>query len=172
MTLFNDEKNHCAPPAAKDPEAGFSLVEVACALVIIMIALFGVFVTFTYAISYNSGNNSRAQALAVLQREVELMRSAKFTPYVTDSTAPTSSTDSNRDLTGGTKATRTITSADGNRFRVDITVDDDPSTPDVIDTVNTTTIKEIKVKVSLDNPTPGWQSSVPATVVLRRTRSN
>lgn len=185
MTLFSNEKNHFAAPPietgdaalsnvarGKSEEAGFSLVEVAIALVIILVALLGVFVTFTYAISYNAGNNSRAQALSVLQREVELMRSAKFTPYGTDRTAPVNSTDNNRDLSGGTKATRIVTSADGNRFKVDITVDDDPSTPNAIDVDDTKTFKEIKVKVTLDNPTPGWQSSVPATVVLRRTRSN
>lgn len=191
MTFFSNEKNHFAaaahqqqvrlemssvtsPKAAreKNGEAGFTLIEVAIALIVIMVALLGVFVTFTYAISYNAGNNSRAQALAVLQREVELMRSAKFTPTNTDSTAPTNSTDNNRDLTGGTKATRTVTAADGGRYKVDITVDDDPSTPNVIDTNAATTFKEIKVTVKLDNPTPGWQTSIPTTVVLRRTRSN
>ena len=61
-------------PAAGQPrsgEAGFSLIEVAVAMVVVLIALLGVFFTLTYAITYNAGNNSRAQALAVLQEEVE-----------------------------------------------------------------------------------------------------
>jgi prepilin-type N-terminal cleavage/methylation domain-containing protein len=65
-------------------EAGFSLIEVAVAMVVILIALLGVFFTLTYAITYNAGNNSRAQALAVLQEEVERLRALKFTPYFTD----------------------------------------------------------------------------------------
>ena len=65
-------------------ESGFSLVEVVCALVILLIALLGVFVTFTYSINYNAGNSSRSQALALLQREVEQLRSKKFTPDFTD----------------------------------------------------------------------------------------
>jgi hypothetical protein len=125
-----------------------------------MIALMGVFMTFTYAVNFNAGNNSRAEALAIMQQEVEIMRSAKFTPAITDS-----------NLTGGTKVPKTVTGLSGNRFRVEIVVDDDPFTAGV-QTDNTKTIKEISVTVSLDRPTPGWQSAVPATVVLQRVRSN
>ena len=154
-------------------EAGFSLVEVSIAMIIILVALLGVFVTFTYAINYNAGNNSRAQALAILQREVELLRSAKFTPNVTDNFTPGIPDDGKRDLRGGVKATRTVTAVDGNKFIVDAKVDNDPLT-DGVQTTNelTTTIKEITVTVKLASPTPGWQTSVPATVVLRRVRSN
>lgn len=155
-------------------EEGFSLVEATVAMVILLVALLGVFVTFTYAVNYNAGNNSRAQALAVLQQEVELIRSAKFSPTWTDNYAPSSPDNGGRDITGGKKAQRIVTLANENRFRVDVTVDDDPSTTDVVDvdTTNTKTLKEITVKVTLDSPTPGWQTSVPATVVLRRVRSN
>lgn len=141
-------------------ESGFSLVEVVIAMLVFLVAMLGIFVTFVYAINYNSGNNSRAQALAVLQKEVENIRSAKYTPTVLDPT-----------LAGGVKAQKTVTSANLNTFVVQITVDDDPFTPGVqIDT--TQTIKEISVTVKLDRPTPGWQTSIPATVVLRRSRSN
>lgn len=141
-------------------EAGFSLVEVVAAMTIFLVAMLGVFVTFTYAVSYNAGNNSRTQALSVLQQEVERLRSKKFLPTNTDD-----------DLKGGKKASKSVTSADGNKFKVDITVDDDPFTPD-IQTDDDKTIKEIFVTVTLERPTPGWQTSVPATVVLRRVRGN
>ncbi len=55
-------------------QSGFSLIEVVLALVILLVALLGVFLSFTYAISYNAGNNSRSQALAILQQQVEKMR--------------------------------------------------------------------------------------------------
>jgi type II secretory pathway pseudopilin PulG len=149
-------------------------------MVIFLIALLGVFVTFTYAVNYNAGNNSRAQALAILQREVELFRSAKFTPNTTDSYTPVSTVpdDGRRDLTGGVKPTRVVKAADGNRFRVMVVVDDDPFTPNApnspqIDATNkSVTMKELSISVTLDSPTPGWQTSVPATVVLRRVRAN
>lgn len=156
-----------------DGEAGFTLVEVAAAMVVILVALLGVFVTFTYTINYNAGNNSRAQALALLQREVELLRSAKFTPTVRDNYTPVDTNDNRRDITGGTKAERIVAAADGNKFRVATFVDNDPMTDGVQATNETTTrLKEIRITVALDNPTPGWQTSVPATVVLQRVRSN
>ncbi|HLM01982.1 MAG TPA: prepilin-type N-terminal cleavage/methylation domain-containing protein [Pyrinomonadaceae bacterium] len=145
----------------KNREGGFSLVEVIIAMIILLVALLGVFLTFTYAVNYNAGNNSRAQALSILQQEVELLRSAKFTPGVTDEV-----------LKGGTKTPKIITSADNSRFRVQIVVDDDPSTPNDVDVDTTKTLKEITVTVTSESPTPGWQTAVPATVFLRRVRSN
>ena len=142
-------------------ENGFSLVEVIIAMVILMIVLLGVYTTFTYAVSYNAGNKSRSEALAVLQQEVEQLRSKKFTPQITDT-----------DLLGGTKSPKIVTLTNGHRFKVQVKVDDDPSTPDSIQIDSTKTIKEITVTVTLDNPTPGWQTALPATVVLRRARAN
>ncbi len=176
--IFSDCK---LPDDNRIGQKGFSLVEVTIAMVILLIVLLGVFVTFTYAVNYNAGNNSRAQALAVLQREVELYRSAKFTPNVTDNytppATPASPDDGRRDLTGGIKPSRIVTSADERRFRVAVVVDDDPFTPNnpnpQVDTTNkNVTMKEIAITVTLDSPTPGWQTSLPATVVLRRVRAN
>ncbi len=152
-------------------EDGFSLVEAVVALVILLIVVSGVFVTFTYAVNYNAGNNTRAQALAVLQQEVELMRSAKFTPAKTDNYPIVTPDDGRRDITGGVKTARIVTAANGNSFKVQTTVDDDPFTAGVqVD--STKTIKEITVTVTLNNPTPGWQTAVPATIVLRRVQAN
>jgi prepilin-type N-terminal cleavage/methylation domain-containing protein len=165
---MNDEKKHkehhedgSTVPAGSG-EKGFTLIETAVALVIILIALLGVFYAFTYSIMYNAGNASRAQALAVMQKEVEVLRSAKFTPSFTDPL-----------LTGGVKAAKTVTAADGFVFRIEDTVDNDPFTDGVQtdDTVGPT-IKEVTITVTLDAPSPGWQTAVPATVIVRRTRGN
>lgn len=141
-------------------EKGFSLIEVVVAMVVFLIAMLGIFVAFTFAVSYNAGNTSRAQALAVLQQQVENIRAAKFTPVVTDTI-----------LAGGVKATQNVTTSDGLKFIVDVTVDDDPFTAGV-QASTAATLKEISVTVALDRPTPGWQTSVPATVVLRRVMAN
>lgn len=141
-------------------QCGFSLVEAMIAMVILLIALLGVFITFTYAVSYNAGNNSRSQALAVLQQKTEQLRSAKFTPTITDSI-----------LQGGKKAQETVSAADGNQFLIDVTVDDDPFTANT-QINNNTTFKEIAITVNLASPTPGWQTSVPINVTLRRVRAN
>jgi prepilin-type N-terminal cleavage/methylation domain-containing protein len=144
-------------------EAGFTLIETTCAMVIILISLLGVAFSFTYAINYNAGNQSRAQALALLQQEVEQIRAAKFTPNVTDPA-----------LSGGVKAARSVVSPTGTHFTVQVTVDNDPFTTGVQDDAArpNSTLKEITVITRLEAPSPGWQTAVPATVVIRRTRSN
>lgn len=79
-------------------EDGFTLVEVIIALVILMISVMGIFAVFTYATVYNTGNSMRSQALSTLQKEVEMIRSAKFTPTITDNYTPGTSDDGRRDL--------------------------------------------------------------------------
>ena len=144
-------------------ESGFTLIEVACALVIILIAMLGVVFAFTYAINYNAGNSSRTQALAILQQEVEQLRAAKFTGTFTDAT-----------LTGGTKAVKSVTSPAALSFTVQIVIDNDPLTAGIQDdtTVPNPTLKEITVTTQLATPSPGWQTAIPATIILRRVRAN
>jgi prepilin-type N-terminal cleavage/methylation domain-containing protein len=145
--------------------SGFTLIEVAIAMVIILVALLGEVFTFTYSIMYNMGNNSRSQALAVLQQEVEQMRAAKFTPTITDSI-----------LSGHQSASRTVVNATGTSFTITESVDNDPFTAGVQDTTavadSACTYKEISITVQLSSPSPGWQTAVPSTVILRRARAN
>ncbi len=154
------EVSYSATAVSGSGQCGFTLVEVGVAMLILLIALLGVSAVFAYTVSYNAGNNSRAQALAILQQEVENLRSAKFTPQVRDAS-----------LAGGTHATKVVTTSSGGSFSVNKTVDDDPAVSGTqID--NTKTIKEISVTVSLNRPTAGWQTSVPTTVILQRVRGN
>ena len=139
---------------------GFSLVEVTIAMVVLLIALLGVFTVFTYSVNYNAGNNSRTQALAVMQEETELLRSAKFTPFITDSL-----------LLGGIKPAKTVISGDGSKFNVETTIDDEPFVDGVQIDV-TKTLKEITLTIKLESPTPGWQTAIPTTTIIRRVRAN
>ena len=141
--------------------AGFTLTEVMVSFAIFFIVLLGVLASFTYAVNYNAGNSSRAQALALLQQKVEVMRSKKYTPGFTDT-----------DLLGGTKTPQTVTGSDGFNYVIKVDVDNDPFTAGIQGETTSTTMKEVSVTIILDRPTPGWQTSVPATVVLRRTRAN
>lgn len=139
-------------------------METTIALVIIMIALLGVVHSFTYAVTYNAGNAVRAEGLAILQREVETMRAAKWTSSGTASevagTGPTCD-----------PVVTTTPSSNGGTFRIEKTVDDDPFT-DGCQVDASTQLKEIILTVRLAAPSPGWQFAVPATVALRRTRGN
>jgi type II secretory pathway pseudopilin PulG len=144
---------------------GFSLIEAVIALLILMVAVVGVFGAFVYSTRFNTGNSRRSQSLSVLQREIESLRSAKFTPTITDYTP------ANIDLTGGIKTPRTVTGADNASYLVETTVDDDPFTANVqVDT--TKSMKEITIKVTPLNVTGTWITANQVQAVFRRVRSN
>ncbi len=143
--------------------SGFSLIEVIIAMVIFLVAILGIFAAFTYAVSYNSGNSKRSQALSVLQREVERMRSAKFTPTFVDGT-----------LTGGTKLPSNVTASDNQTYRVEIIVDNDPFTLGVQTeaTHPGRTLKEVTIVVTPQSSNGTWVTDFQAKSVLRRVRAN
>lgn len=142
-------------------ESGFSLIEVVIALVIFLVAILGVFAAFTFAVTFNSGNSKRSQALSILQKEVELMRSAKFTPTSVDAS-----------LVGGVQAARNfVNTVDGNTYRIEITVDDDPLTNGVqINTAKTT--KEVTILVTPIAANGSWVTAYQTRSVLIRSRAN
>lgn len=149
-------------------EAGFSLIEAAVAIVVIFIALIGVAWSITYAINYNAGNNNRAKTLAVLQQEVERLRSAKFSPSATDSIL------NGCDLLQS--CSESMVTSESFTFKIVKTVDNNPATAEIDDETevlsSATSFKEIRISATLANPSPGWQTAVPAEVVLRRVKSN
>ena len=145
-------------------ESGMSLVETTIALVIVMVALLGVVHSFTYAVIYNAGNAARSEGLAILQREVETLRAAKWTSSGTAGEVAGTGT-------GCAPVVTTTPSSNGGTFQIERTVDDDPFT-DGCQVDATTQLKEITLTVRLSAFSPGWQMAVPATVVFRRTRGN
>ena len=172
-------------PTRKD--AGFSLVEVVIALVVIMIALLGVVAALAYSITYNAGNKSRVQTLAVMQQEVERYRAAKFNSATTDAYSSPSSpsfcrTDGLRDLTGRTATTCRVNAVDNMLFDVTSSVDNDPFMSGIQAQSHVCTspqgaavpcaLKEITIEVVLAAPSPGWQTAIPARTVLRRVQGN
>lgn len=152
---------------------GFTLLEVVIAMVILMVAVLGVFAAFTYSTRYNTGNSQRSQALSVFQKEVELLRSAKFTPGIVDSTINTPD-NGQRDITGGIKADRVVTSADGRTYLVHTEIDDDPFTAGVqVNPVPTApTLKEITLTVTPQGADGNWVTASKATIIFRRVRAN
>lgn len=141
-------------------ESGFTIIEATVALTILTIVLLGVVGAITFAVKYNHGNNQRSQALAVLQQEVELYRSAKFTPTVTDTI-----------LSGGAKTDKPLTLANGSKFVVSVKIDDDPFTANV-QTDATKTLKEVTVTVKPVTGQSSWVTSADATVIFRRVKAN
>jgi Tfp pilus assembly protein PilV len=145
---------------AGSSDQGFTLVETVVAMIVIMVGLLGVFHALTYAITFNTGNQSRSTAVAIMQQRVELLRAAKWTSGGMDAA-----------LAGGVKPDDTVTLPTQGVYRVSVSVDDDPFV-DGINVDTTSPLKEITVTVTLAAPTAGWQFATPVTTVMRRTRGN
>lgn len=168
LEKINEPENspNCSADSVPSPadlnagRGGFSLIETIFAMLILLIALLGVFTVFTYGVIYNTANSTRSKSLAVLQQEAELIRAAKFTPAITDPV-----------ITGGTKPNKVVVLADGSKFRVKTVVDDDPFTAGV-DIDSTETLKEVTITVTPVSSVGSWQAAVPATLIVRRVRSN
>ncbi len=134
----------------------------------------GIFAVFAYATVYNTGNSMRSQALSTLQKEVEMIRSAKFTPTITDNYTPGTTDDGRRDLRGGIQAARTATAVNGTTYTVDTIVDNDPFTVGVQNETDVPKpkLKEITLTVTPQSNNSGWVVANKVRVVFRRVRAN
>ena len=59
-------------------QSGFTLLETAIAMVVMMVGGLGIAAVFAYAIKNNNGSRDRAIAIAVAQQEIERLRALPF----------------------------------------------------------------------------------------------
>jgi Tfp pilus assembly protein PilV len=89
-------RTRCRPLIQKRPRAGqqsgFTLMEAAIAMVIMMVAVLGSASVFSYSINYNSGATDRELAMAIAQRQIEQLRNVAFTHSSLDATGGTTIT--------------------------------------------------------------------------------
>ena len=162
--LIIDSRNNRFSETKETNESGFTLIEAMIAMVILTICLLSVVTIFAYAVRSNTGNNTRSQAIAVLQREVEQLRSAKFTPSVNGT---------DELLKGGTKPLKTVPAADESSYQVQIVVDNFPFNDGIPNNdESTTTLKEITVTVTPQIASSTWVTAVQTRAVFRRVRGN
>lgn len=64
--------------ASTNVEGGFTLMETAIALLVMMVAGLGICSLFVYSTQNNMGGNERALAMAVAQQQLEQIRSVSF----------------------------------------------------------------------------------------------
>lgn len=64
--------------ASPSAERGFTLMETAIALLVMMVAALGISSLFVYSMRNNVGGNERALAMAVAQQQLEQLRSVSF----------------------------------------------------------------------------------------------
>ena len=92
-------------------ERGFTLMETATALLVMMIGGLGICAVFAYAIKNNTGSRDRAAAIAVAQQQMERFRSLVFTDAaLTASTSTTTVESAGRTYQVRTTITNTTSS--------------------------------------------------------------
>lgn len=126
----------------KRQEKGFTLIETACALLVMMIGGLGICAVFAYAIKNNTGSRDRAAALAVAQQQMERYRYATFIDAA---------------LTAHAATTQTVTSA-GRTYTVTTTITD-----------TTTSMKTIKIQVTPQLSSDPWALGTVEISVQRST---
>jgi type II secretory pathway pseudopilin PulG len=105
MSKKQDSNFPKSPTALRRNERGFTLMETAIALVILMVVGLGAASLFAYAASNTSTANDRQLAMAVGQQRIEEMRAVLFTDA---SLAATAGTDTNVTSAGRPYLVRTV----------------------------------------------------------------
>jgi Tfp pilus assembly protein PilV len=119
-------------------ERGFTLMETAIALVVMMIIGLAVSSLFVYAIKFNSGANDRALSLNIAQQRMERLRKTPFSDAVFSAAS----------------TTETVVNADRS-YTVVTTI------------AGSSTLKTVTVQVTALGATGAW-SSTPVTVTTLR----
>jgi Tfp pilus assembly protein PilV len=124
--------------AKQRQEKGFTLMETATALLVMMIGGLGICAVFAYAIKNNTGSRDRATAIAVAQQQMERYRNLSFI---------------DAGMTAGPATTSTVESA-GRTFTVKTTITD-----------TTTSLKTIEIEVKPVLSRDPWaQGSVKVSI--------
>jgi type II secretory pathway pseudopilin PulG len=147
---------------------GFTVIEVIIAASIMVILCVGTLTAFSYVANVNRGENIRAQALSVLQLEVEYYRSLKFVPGL--ETSADLSTHRNADLQAGVYTHQRV-SADGRTFAVTTTVTNTSFKTGYNDEAHCL-FKEIQMVAVPQSTESGWLANLQANVTIQRVRSN
>jgi Tfp pilus assembly protein PilV len=141
VQLEENEMQHSVEAQSKQrQEKGFTLLETACALLVMMIGGLGICAVFAYAIKNNTGSRDRAAAIAVAQQQMERYRTLTFLDAA---------------LTAGPATTATVDSA-GRTYQVKTTI-----------TNTTTSLKTIQIEVTPMLSSDPWALGSVRVVVQR-----
>lgn len=140
-------------------QAGFSLVEVVIASIIMVVLCIAALSAFSYASSINRGNNLRSQSLSALQEELEIYRGLQFRRGVTPPAA----------LFAGSYDKGIVAAADGKSdFRITVEITNLPNPPSTTaPNEATVTVKEIEVTATLVGEEDRWFGGSTSITMLR-----
>jgi Tfp pilus assembly protein PilV len=123
-------------------ERGFTLIETAIAMVVLMVAGLAATSLFVYSVKYNAGANDRAVAQSLAQRQMESLRKTSF-----DSLAA---------------STQTVTSV-GRNFTVAVAICNDGTAA----CGGSTAVKRVTVTVTPASAGEGWSLNSVTLMTLR-----
>lgn len=106
----------------REQEKGFTLIETATALLVMMIGGLGICAVFAFAIKNNTGSRDRAAALAVAQQQMEAYRNLTFTDTALNATStdPTPITVTSADRTYSVRTIITNTTSSMKTIRIQV----------------------------------------------------
>lgn len=153
-------------------QRGFTLIELIVASTVMSVLAVGVLSTFSYAVRINAGNNLRAQAMTVLQKEIERYRAMKYVPSSPPRDASLNATGASG-VTFNCDGSARCTSQDGTQFNLKVTITNigfanGAATQDD----NTATLKQIVIEATPTVARTGWLANLRTNVTLLRVRSN
>ena len=144
-------------------QAGFTLLEAAIALVILMIIGLGIASLFTYAIQANSSADDRELAMAIAQKRMEWLRTIPFTTQTRH--VAYSYPDGGLEVTSSTGVSETVTNA-GRSYTVLTIIQNVSTVPAGNPDAGEPTVKSIQLSV-----TPAGAATNFETVTITTQRS-
>lgn len=156
-------RDHQHPLSSAAAQQGFTLLEAAIALVILLIIGLGIASLFTYAIGANSRADDRELAMAIAQKRMEWLRTIPFNTQtrMEDFSFP----DGGLKATAAEGVTETVTSA-GRSYIVNTVIQDMSTVPMGEPDAGAPTTKSFRVAV-----TPSVATTAFETVILNTQRS-
>src|SRR5215204_5571406 len=149
--------------SADNAQRGFTLLEAAIALVILMIIGLGIASLFTYAIQANGRADDRELAMAIAQKRMEWLRTIPFTTQTRH--VAFAFPDGGLEATSAAGVTETVTNA-GRSYVVNTVIQDLSTVPAGDPDEGEPTVKSIQVSV-----TPAGAATVFETVTINTHRS-
>lgn len=160
MDLMRNDRHR---QSSVSTQQGFTLLEAAIALVILLIIGLGIASLFSYAIGANSRADDRELAMAIAQKRMEWMRTIPFTTQTRD--VPFAFPDGGLEANTPDGITETVTSA-GRSYIVHTLIQDLAVVPAGDPDAGAATVKRIQVSV-----TPSVAATAFETVTINTHRS-
>ncbi len=155
------KKRHCAN--LDSSQTGFTLLEAAIAMVILMVIGLGIASLFAYAIHANGNADDRELAMAIAQKRMEWMRTIPFNTQTRH--LAYSFPNGGLEITGGTGVTETVLNA-GRSYSVRTVIQNLNVVPAGNPDAGESTLKRIQISV-----TPAGAATTFETVTITTQRS-